>query len=142
MRLKSDAASDDKLARLLEIELGFGVLISYICNCRKDREILEKIIRPIWGNAKPPIIYTRAFLDKEYSLVELSRYSADTENSKLHTVMDYLQFDDPNVFNLIVDQRHIEQVSKCIISKLIIIYWMRNMKAFPKFPSIPIGRQR
>jgi hypothetical protein len=111
MRLKNDATSDNNLARLLEIELGVGLLISYICNCRKDREILDKIIKPIWGQGKPPTIYTRTLSDEEYSVVEISRYSADTKNSTLHRVMDYLQFDDPNVFNLVVDQKQIEQVS-------------------------------
>ena len=133
MRLKNDASSDNTLVQLLEIELGVGLLKSYICNCRKDREILEKIIKPIWGHAKPPIIYTRKFSDKEYSVAQLSRYSADTKNSSLHTVMDYLQFDDPNVFNLVVDQKHIEQVSYCIqkehsdcsntFNQLLISFW-------------------
>ena len=47
IRLKNDVTNDNKLAQLLEIEIGFGLLNSYICNCRKDRLMLEKIIKSI-----------------------------------------------------------------------------------------------
>ena len=82
--------------------------------------MLEKIIKSIWGNARPPIMYTRKFSNMEYSSLDLSRYSIEVTNSTLHRVMDYLEFDDPNVFNLVVDERHIEQVSSNILLNTII----------------------
>ena len=117
IRLTQNAANDNKLAQLLEVEMGIGLLKSYICNCRKDRLQLEKIIQQVWsyGQEKPPIIYTRTFLNRKYSNSELSRYSIDVQNSNLLRVLDCLDIDNTlegsNVFNLVVDQKNIEQVN-------------------------------
>ena len=116
IRLTPDAAGDNKLAQLLEVELGIGLLKSYICHCRKDRIQLEKIMQQVWspGKEKPPIIYTRTFFDRKYNNNELSRFSVDTRNTNLTRVIDCLEVDDTiegcNVFNLVVDQKNIEQV--------------------------------
>ena len=116
IRLTPDAAGDEKLTQLLEIELGIGLLKSFICNCRKDRIQLEKIIQQVWrsGIEKPPTIFTRSFSGLKYTHDELSRYSIDVKNSNLTRVLDCLEVDDTlegcNVFNLIIDQKHIEQV--------------------------------
>ena len=112
VRLKGEACNDEKLAELLEIELGSGLLRSYICNCRQDRTKLEGIINPIWSNTtfKSPLIFTRTFSDNRYSEAMLSKFSVDVREN-LFCVMDFLGFDNPNVFNLVVDQKQIEQVS-------------------------------
>ena len=62
VRLRADAGNDDKLVELLEIELGRGLLNSYICHCRSDRILLERIIKSVYDNrGKPPSIFTRGF---------------------------------------------------------------------------------
>ena len=114
IKLNGQAVYDDKLAELLEIELGTGLLKSYICNCQKDRVALEKLAKQIWGHntrQKLPIMYTRTFTDKKYSENDLSKYSVNVKGTDLDRVIDFLLFDEPNVFNLVVDERNIEQVS-------------------------------
>ena len=117
IRLTQNAAHDDKLAQLLDTEMGIGLLKSFICHCRKDRQQLEKIMKQVWsyGKEKPPIIFTRTFSDNKYSCSDLSRYWIDVRNSNLLRVLDCLEVDDTiegwNVFNLVVDQKNIEQVN-------------------------------
>ena len=115
IRASEEALNDEKLLDVIEIELGSAFLKSYICNCRKDRQKLENIMAKIWKKGKPPIIYTRKLSDIKYSENSLEKYSISRDLSRL---IDYLHFEEPNVFNLVIDQKHVEQVSNQVNQNL------------------------
>ena len=113
IKFKGEASNDQQLAELLEVELGRNILKSYICDCRADRIQLETIMREIWSHnrGKPPIIFTRKFSNQRYSEIAISKYSVDVSgNVGLYRIMDFLDFENDNVFNLIVDEKHIERI--------------------------------
>ena len=110
IRASEEALNDEKLLDVIEIELGSAFLKSYVCNCREDRQKLEGIMAKIWTKSKPPIIYTRTLSDRKYSDDDLEKYSI-SRSLNLSRLVDYLHFEEPNVYNLVIDQKHAEQVS-------------------------------
>ena len=117
IRASEEALNDEKLLDVIEIELGSAFLKSYICNCRKDRQKLENIMAKIWKKGKPPIIYTRKLSDIKYSEDSLEKYSI-SRSLNLSRLIDYLHFEEPNVYNLVIDQKHVERVSNQVNQNL------------------------
>ena len=117
IRASEEALNDEKLLDVIEIELGSAFLKSYICNCREDRQKLENIMTKIWKKGKPPIIYTRNLSDIKYSEDSLEKYSI-SRSLNLSRLIDFLHFEEPNVYNLVIDQKHVERVSNQVKQNL------------------------
>ena len=105
IKLTPEAVSND-LSRLIETELGFSVIRSYLCNDDNDRKVLWSIFDQVYGQRKKPNIFTSKFLNKKHNVQRVN-------NKK--TVMDYFDIvgsptEEVVGFNFLVDQKSIESV--------------------------------
>jgi len=110
IKLQGDPVTDQNLALLVENELGRSQLSSYLTTDDHDRRILTNIVNNLFDGREArnkPMIYTSRFLDKKHPI---ERFKV---RSGFPILFDYLNIEDPNVFNHIVDQRKIEQIIVC-----------------------------
>merc|ERR1712150_471580 len=110
--LKGEAAQTSRLGDLLEVELGVYLLKAFLCHCTDDRRKLENLMRPLFygTNMKMPVIYTRRFSGQQYPQVKLR---ADHPS-----VMKYLDIENPDIFNLLVDEKNIDRVLILTVPKI------------------------
>jgi len=111
VKLRGDAAKEPEVARVVETELSRGQLTAYLCHCDADRRELVKILDEVFGQAgrnSKPRIFTSKFLDRRHNVPKPHSLPPKTA-----CLMDYLQIDDNQVFNHLVDQKSIESVLVC-----------------------------
>jgi len=108
IKLKGDPVTNPDLALLVENELSRTQLTSYLTNDDHDRRILQNIMQNVYGkDTRRPMIYTSRFLDRKHNI---ERFKV---RSHYPSLIDYLNIDNPNVFNHIVDSRKVEQILVC-----------------------------
>jgi len=109
VKLGSDAAGNNKLATLLETEIGANQIKAYLCDSDQDRRVLWDIFARVYGQQKKPQIFTSKFLPKRHLVKRVEGQ---------RTVLDYVDIigspaEATVIFNHLVDQKSIESVVVC-----------------------------
>lgn len=112
IKLSAAAASaSGKEAKLIETELGQGLLRSFLVDNFEDKRTLDQIASGCrMGNSVP--IITSKFSDRVHD-VSRGRCGGGGEGGQQQewrTIYDMLEFEDPNAANCLIDHKRIEQV--------------------------------
>ena len=100
IKLKSE-----DVAAALEVHLGRNAH-AFVCDNVHDMQVLHKIIRDLKGtmNIREPIVLTRRFCQRH----DVSRFKA--HHDRYLTMLDYIDVDEPAVYNALVDRNFLESV--------------------------------
>jgi len=106
VKLKGEAGSNQELSKLIETELSRTQVTAYLCNDDQDRRILTRILDEVYGSDRAkPKIFTSRFIYQPHNVIR--------PVCREPVLMDYLQIENPVVFNHLVDQKSIESVIVC-----------------------------
>ena len=95
VKFKGDAVGNAKLGDLISTEFNFTILSSFIVDNAKDRDALRVLFKKYFVNQREPIIHVCRFSGRDDISPGMVK--------NFPTVLDYLEFEDDNVFNLIID---------------------------------------
>ena len=104
INLSGEASKDPELALLLEAELGKAFLRSFLVNSHKDSKVLGEIFKLHFTRSKPPNRSVLKFQKNRNNIM-----SGQVQTSReIPGVLDFLTFNDSNVFNYVVEMKSVE----------------------------------
>ena len=101
IKLKEGTSQD--IQKCLENETS-GIMTSFLVSCNEDRQELFSIFSRLRIDRKPTV-YTCAFTNQRHDVSRHRVYS-----DKFHVLIDYLDIEDVNVYNRVVDACHLERI--------------------------------
>ena len=93
IKLTPEAAKNDELSSLLEIQLGQYRLKSFLVECKQDQIVLDRMMKKHYPT-KQPMIITKGYPRGRYDIRKVLAWP---------TIVDYLIFQKDEVFNYFVD---------------------------------------
>jgi len=96
-------STSEQIARAIEGELG-GLMTSFLVGNSQDQKELFNLFSRV-GLQHKPVIFTCAFTENRHN-IQMNRVHSD----KFPVLIDYLDIEDTNVFNRVVDSAQLERI--------------------------------
>ena len=92
-----------EVSRAIEHEIG-GLMTSFLVTCSDDQRELFNLFKKL-NLERKPIIFTCPFSNSKYNIE-----STRVQSAEFDALLDYLEIDDPNVYNRVVDSVQLERI--------------------------------
>lgn len=125
IKLVGKAATDKNLADLLETELGKGFLRGFLVASWEDSKVLSALLERHFHRRRPPSIIIWQFRGQKDDI----KHGQVQTNPEMPGMLDFLEFDHPDVFNYVVDYKRIEST--------IVVDQVKAQKLFSQIKNVP-----
>ncbi|TRY60937.1 hypothetical protein TCAL_04216 [Tigriopus californicus] len=125
IKLVGKAAKDKNLADLLETELGKGFLRGFLVASWEDSKALSALFERHFHRRRPPSIIIWKFRGQKDNI----EHGKVQTNPEMPGMLDYLEFDHPDVFNYVVDYKRVEST--------IVVDQVQAQKLFSQVKNVP-----